>query len=60
MVSPFVNVLNTRKSYSKFYEKIFTEVQVQFYNEDPAWIPLDTLLAMKKIYSKDWYYYGNS
>jgi len=53
MVSPFVNVLNTRKSYSKFYEKIFTEVQVQFYNEDPAWIPLDTLLAMKKIYSKD-------
>tara|TARA_B100000700_G_scaffold327888_1_gene443895 strand:- start:2281 stop:2442 length:162 start_codon:yes stop_codon:yes gene_type:complete len=48
MMSPFANVLNTRESYSRFYQKIFTEVEVQFVDEDPAWIPLDTLLAMEK------------
>tara|TARA_B100001250_G_scaffold17927_1_gene15612 strand:- start:609 stop:770 length:162 start_codon:yes stop_codon:yes gene_type:complete len=48
MMSPFANVLNTRESYSKFYQEIFTEVEVQFADENPAWIPLDTLLAMEK------------
>jgi len=28
------------------YRKNFTEVLVQFYDEDPAWIPMDTLEAM--------------
>ena len=53
MMSPFGNVLNTRETYSKFYQEIFTEVEVQFNDEDPAWIPLDTLLAMRKIYTKE-------
>ena len=53
MMSPFGNVLNTRETYSKFYQKIFTEVEVQFNSEDPAWIPLNTLLAMRQIYNKE-------
>ena len=53
MMSPFGNVLNTRETYSRFYQKLFTEVEVQFHDEDPAWIPLDTLLAMRKIYTKE-------
>ena len=52
-MSPFGNVLNTREMYSKFYQKIFTEVEVQFNDEDPAWIPLNTLLAMRTIYNKE-------
>ena len=27
MMSPFGNVLNTRESYSRFYQKLFTEVE---------------------------------
>ena len=53
MMSPFGNVLNTRETYSKFYQKIFTEVEVQFSDEDPAWIPLNTLLAMRQIYKEE-------
>ena len=53
MMSPFGNVLNTRETYSRFYQKLFTEVEVLFHDEDPAWIPLDTLLAMRKIYTKE-------
>ena len=50
-MSPFGNVLNTRETYSKFYQEIFTEVEVQFHDENPAWIPLNTLLAMRRIYT---------
>ena len=53
MMSPFGNVLNTRETYSRFHQKLFTEVEVQFHDEDPAWIPLDTLLAMREIYTKE-------
>ena len=53
MMSPFGNVLNTRETYSRFYQKIYTEVEVQFSDEDPAWIPLNTLLAMRTIYNKE-------
>ena len=53
MMSPFGNVLNTRESYSKFHQKKFTEVEVQFDNEDPAWIPLNTLLAIQKSYGSN-------
>ena len=52
-MSPFGNVLNTRETYSKFYQEIFTEVEVQFHDENPAWIPLETLLSMRKIYNKE-------
>jgi len=36
--------------YSKHLERVITEVQVQFADENPAWIPLETLLAIKKTY----------
>ena len=48
MMSPFGNVLKTRESYSRLYQEGFTEVEVQFGDEHPAWIPLDTLLAIKE------------
>ena len=51
MMSPFGNVLNTRESYSRFHQKLFTEVEVQFDNENPTWIPLDTLLAIEKTHN---------
>ena len=47
--NPISYVKNTRQTYSKQYETVFTEVQVQFGNENPAWIPYETLVAMEKI-----------
>lgn len=53
MTNPLSHVKNTRTIYSKFLEKNIKEVQVQFADEEPAWIPYDTLLAMEsKIYSQ--------
>lgn len=46
--NPISPVKNTRKSYNKQLEKVITEVQVQFGEEHPAWIPYDTLLAIQK------------
>lgn len=48
MDNPLSYVKNTRLTYSKQYEKTITEVQVQFYNENPAWIPYETLIAIQK------------
>ena len=53
MMSPFGNVLNTRETYNRFYQEIFTEVEVQFGEERPAWIPLDTLLAIKELNNEE-------
>ena len=39
-------VKNVRTVYHRFYQKNVKEVEVQFQDEDPAWIPYDTLLAM--------------
>lgn len=50
LTNPFNFVKNTRQSYSKFYQKEFTEVEVKVDSEDPAWIPLDTLIAITKKY----------
>ena len=47
MMSPFGVVTNTRETYSRFYQKNFTEVEVQFRDEIPSWIPLETLLAIQ-------------
>ena len=46
MINPISVVKNTRMSYNKFLDKNVKEVEVQFKNEDPAWIPYDTLLSM--------------
>ena len=46
MNNPLSPVKNVRETYSRFYQEVFTEVEVQFGDERPAWIPYDTLLAM--------------
>ena len=47
MPNPINPVKNTRESYDRFYQKNITEVLVQFGNENPAWIPYDTLIPCK-------------
>ena len=47
MNNPISYVKNTRVSYSKFHQKKVREVQVQFKDETPAWIPYETLLAIE-------------
>ena len=49
--NPLSPVKNTRQAYNRQLEKVVTEVQVQFAKENPAWIPLETLLAMQKVQS---------
>ena len=46
MINPMSVVKNVRTCYSRFLQKNIKEVEVQFDNEEPAWIPYDTLLAM--------------
>ena len=46
MYNPVSFVKNVRTSYSRFLQKNVQEVEVQFMNEDPAWIPYDTLSSM--------------
>jgi len=48
MTNPISFVKNTRVTYNRFKEKNITEVQVQFADEEPAWIPMDTLEAAMK------------
>jgi len=50
-VNPLSPVKNTRETYRRDLEMVITEVQVQFAEENPAWIPLETLLAMQKVQS---------
>ena len=46
MNNPLSPVRNVRETYSRFYQEVFTEVEVQFVDERPAWIPYEKLLAM--------------
>ena len=46
MYNPVSFVKNVRTSYSRFLQKNVQEVEVQFMNEDSAWIPYDTLISM--------------
>lgn len=48
MSNPISFVKNTRTTYSMQYRRNVTEVLVQFADEDPAWIPMDTLESMMK------------
>ena len=48
MNNPLSPIKMVRESYSRYLQKNFTEVQVQFMNEEPAWIPYETLLAMQE------------
>ena len=51
MENPLGPVKNTREVWSRQLERKVTEVQVQFQKENPAWIPLETLLAIQEIKS---------
>ena len=53
MINPISYVKNTRTSYSKFLEKNVNEVQVQFNDEPPAWIPYFTLLAIDHMITNE-------
>ena len=46
MNNPLSPVKMVRESYSKWLQKNVTEVQVQFEEEEPTWIPYDTLIAI--------------
>ena len=52
--NPFRPVKNVRTIYDRYYQKNVKEVQVQFKNEDPAWIPYDTLIAMMESEIEQW------
>ena len=47
MKNPLSPVKMGRETYSKWLQRHVTEVQVQFKDEEPAWIPYETLLAMQ-------------
>ena len=49
MRNPLSPVKNVREVYSRFLQRIITEVEVQFKDEEPAWIPYETLLAMQSL-----------
>lgn len=48
MNNPFGIVLDTRTTYSKSKDQPILEVLVKFKQEDPTWIPLQTLLAIRE------------
>ena len=49
MRNPLSPVKDVRETYSKWLQRCVTEVNVQFKDEEPAWIPYDTLLAMQEV-----------
>ena len=49
MDNPLSYVKNTRETFDRFHQVIVTEVQVQFDDEQPAWIPFSTLLGIQKL-----------
>ena len=55
MINQLSYVKNVRTVYDKFYQKNIKEVQVQFSDENPAWIPYDTLLSMLQVDIKEDY-----
>ncbi len=52
--NPFRPVKNVRTIYDRFYQKNVKQVQVQFKDEDPAWIPYETLIAMMETEIEQW------
>ena len=50
MNNPLSCVKNTREVYRKDLGRIITEVQVQFKEEEPSWIPYNTLIAIQERY----------
>ena len=44
--NPFRPVKNVRTIYDRYYQKNVKQVEVQFKDEDPAWIPYETLISI--------------
>ena len=55
MINPLSYVKNVRTVYDRFYQKNIKVVQVQFLDENPAWIPYDTLISMLQVDIKEDY-----
>ena len=51
-LNKYNKVLKSLLNGCKFLEKNIKEVQVQFKNEPPAWIPYETLLAIEESRTK--------
>jgi len=49
MENPLTPVKNVREVWNKSLNQKVMEVQVQFQNENPSWIPLETLLAIQSV-----------
>ena len=54
MINLLSYVKNVRTVYHRFYQKNIKEVEVQFQDEDPSWIPYDTLIAMMESEIEQW------
>ena len=52
--NPLRPVKNVRTVYDRFYQKNVKEVQVQFKDENAAWIPYETLIAMMETEIEQW------
>ena len=52
--NPFRPVKNVRTIYDRYYQKNVKQVEVQFKDEAPAWIPYDTLIAMMESEIEQW------
>ena len=52
--NPIRPVKNVRTVYDRFYQKNVKEVQVQFKDENPAWIPYETIIAMMETEIEQW------
>ena len=46
MNNPLSPVKMVRETYSRYLQRHVTEVQVQFKDEEPAWIPYETYISM--------------
>ena len=53
MENPLSPVRNTRETWNRQLQRKITEVQVQFAKENPAWIPLETLLAIQNVKNQE-------
>ena len=52
--NPFRPVKNVRTIYDRYYQKNVKQVEVQFKDDDPAWIPYDTPIAMMESEIEQW------
>ena len=53
MENPLTPVKNVREVWNKNLNQKVKEVQVQVKDEPPAWIPLETLLALQNVRKND-------